>query len=171
MMIKPGHPYVDFSGLVRDPYITSWRSSSSTLPALIDALSQSFSTHPPLYSKPAGQPQQQPPRASAYPDHTGAGAATYASGYASNYSSGTQKPPPQPQQSQPPPQQYSAYGNGPSNYNSGGYNAGGSGAASPAPSTAYVVSVQPPSGKSRKDGLIEQVTSRLQEEMTMYYSR
>lgn len=136
MMIRPGHPFVDNSGLTTDPYLTSWRASTSTLSGLVDALTRSFSASPPVYSIPA-------PLAPGQPSAYGAATNTAHSGYAVAYSA----------------------------------NAGYGGGASPAyqpPTVGSVTAVTravAASSVSRKDDLVARVTARLQEEMTLYYSR
>lgn len=144
MIIKPGHPYVDYSGFTRDPYLSSWRAATSALSGLVDALSRSFSNAPPVYARPSQQPQAQAKPTTqlshsytTVPDSS-VGSNLYAASYmgGSGYTS----------QQQAPPAYQQVIGQG------------------------KVIGVQK-SATHRKDELIAQVTTKLQEEMTIYYSR
>ncbi|XP_064990299.1 protein ELC-like [Musa acuminata AAA Group] len=55
MLVKPGHPLVDPSGLVREdaaPYLRSWVFPASNLVDLVRSLSHLFGLDPPLYTRP-----------------------------------------------------------------------------------------------------------------------
>ncbi|KAG6533860.1 protein ELC-like [Zingiber officinale] len=71
MLVKPGHPLVDPSGLVRAaavPYLASWVYPSSNLVDLVRSLSHLFGLDPPLYSHPAAAlPQNQSPPNTRHP--------------------------------------------------------------------------------------------------------
>jgi hypothetical protein len=54
MVVKPGHPWVDASGLVSTPFLQRWSFPSHTLVELAVQLADAFGREPPLYSKPAG---------------------------------------------------------------------------------------------------------------------
>ncbi|CEM25392.1 unnamed protein product [Vitrella brassicaformis CCMP3155] len=53
MAIKPRHKHVDSKGMIYLPYLASWNPSQSTLTELMTIISSTFSTDPPVYSKPA----------------------------------------------------------------------------------------------------------------------
>ncbi|XP_074587271.1 protein ELC-like [Curcuma longa] len=71
MLVKPGHPLVDPSGLVRAaavPYLAAWVYPSSNLVDLVRSLSHLFGLDPPLYSRPAAAlPQNQSPPNTRHP--------------------------------------------------------------------------------------------------------
>lgn len=50
MALKPNHSNVDAGGMVYLPYLSSWSETASTLPQLVSAMTQSFSSAPPVYS-------------------------------------------------------------------------------------------------------------------------
>src|SRR4051794_12716477 len=52
MIIKPGHPCVDSSGLCSIDYLSQWRPDMSNLIGLTYALSSIFSHDPPVFAKP-----------------------------------------------------------------------------------------------------------------------
>ncbi|WOL05305.1 hypothetical protein Cni_G14033 [Canna indica] len=55
MLVKPGHPLVDPSGLIREeaaPYLRSWVFPASNLVDLVRSLSHLFGLDPPLYTRP-----------------------------------------------------------------------------------------------------------------------
>jgi hypothetical protein len=66
MIIRPGHPYVDASGLVRTPYLANWLHPSSDLSCMAQEMAMIFGTDPPLYSTPA-EPSPAAAAAAAYP--------------------------------------------------------------------------------------------------------
>jgi ESCRT-I complex subunit TSG101 len=79
MIIKPGHPLVDGSGLVRSRYLDRWNvRAGSTIADLSTSLSEAFGDDPPLYAKPAGtsthSTQSQSQSHSTYPAANAAGA-------------------------------------------------------------------------------------------------
>ncbi|WOK92849.1 hypothetical protein Cni_G01541 [Canna indica] len=64
MVVKPGHPLVDPSGLLRAtavPYLATWVFPASNLVNLVRSLSHLFGLDPPLYSRPAAAPPNRPP--------------------------------------------------------------------------------------------------------------
>ncbi|CAL9115372.1 unnamed protein product [Musa textilis] len=64
MLVKPGHPLVEPSGLVRAaavPYLATWVFPASNLVDLVRALSHLFGLDPPLYSRPVTTVHSNPP--------------------------------------------------------------------------------------------------------------
>lgn len=160
MIIKQNHPFVDNSGLVKEPYLISWRASSSTLPNLVDALSRSFGANPPLYAQPKQSTVQSSAAVKTYsPSHSHPqGASSQYSGY--TYPSSTTNTTSSGSAAY-------AYGYG----SHGGYINNSSQPSYGTSSTSTNVMAVNPPAKRTKERLIAEVTSKLQEEMTMYYSR
>ncbi|CAL9750572.1 unnamed protein product [Musa acuminata subsp. burmannicoides] len=64
MLVKPGHPLVEPSGLVRAaavPYLATWVFPASNLVDLVRSLSHLFGLDPPLYSRPVTTVHPNPP--------------------------------------------------------------------------------------------------------------
>ncbi|RWW05642.1 hypothetical protein GW17_00031076 [Ensete ventricosum] len=74
MLVKPGHPLVEPSGLVRAaavPYLATWVFPASNLVDLVRSLSHLFGLDPPLYSRPVTtvhHPNPPPPPPNSNPD-------------------------------------------------------------------------------------------------------
>ncbi|CAJ1356127.1 unnamed protein product [Effrenium voratum] len=50
MALKPNHSHVDAGGMIYLPYLSSWSERSSTLPEMVQHMTSSFSSSPPVYS-------------------------------------------------------------------------------------------------------------------------
>lgn len=71
MLVKPGHPLVEPSGLVRAaavPYLATWVFPASNLVDLVRSLSHLFGLDPPLYSRPVTTVHPNPPPPNPNPD-------------------------------------------------------------------------------------------------------
>jgi ESCRT-I complex subunit TSG101 len=98
MMLCPGHPCVDASGLVDDrlPYIRQWRADTSNLIGLAYALQNAFSIKPPVFAKPPESPTGHLPTS-----HNGLQASYNSPPTHHQMNSSLHSPPPQPKPSYP----------------------------------------------------------------------